>query len=211
MKKFKSEDLLDQLQDDVKHIIAAAEHLKLADPVKLNYSTREGTWSAAQAIEHLNMYCRHYLPLVEKAMVPISKEHNTWFVSGFWGNYFTKMMKPTNVYEIKNRMKTTSRFFPDKGANVEIIFNEFAGHQEKLLHLMDLARKRDMNNIHIPIVFSRFIRLKLGDVFRFLVAHEQRHMIQARNTIKSVGISTEKFPVILEVREPQPERLEQHA
>ena len=45
---------------------------------------------------------------------------------------------------------------------------------------------------------SKFIRLKLGDAFRFLVAHEQRHMIQARNTIKSLGITTDKFPVILE-------------
>jgi hypothetical protein len=43
------------------------------------------------------------------------------------------------------------------------------------------------------------IKLKLGDTFRFLIAHEQRHMIQARNTLKEMGVTTDRFPVILQV------------
>ncbi len=66
MKKFKTQDLIDQLEEDVKTIIAAAEHLQTADPVKLNYTITEGSWSVAQTIEHLNLYSRHYLPLIEK-------------------------------------------------------------------------------------------------------------------------------------------------
>jgi hypothetical protein len=107
-------------------------------------------------------------------------------------------MAPTNVFEIKNKMKALKAFTPGKGGNVETIFNEFIQHQNKLLQLMEVARRRNLNNIHVPVTFSRFIRLKLGDMFRFLVAHEQRHMIQARNAVKAVGVSTDKFPVILE-------------
>jgi uncharacterized damage-inducible protein DinB len=198
MKKFKKEELIDQLEADVKQIIAAAEHLKTADPVKLGYSIQEGSWSVAQVLEHLNRYTRHYLPLIEKAMVQIPKENNAWFVPGFWGNYFTKMMMPKNVYEIKNKMKTPKNFCPEKSVNIEAVFNEFSQHQQKLIQLLEIAKRRNLNTIHIPITISRFIRLKLGDMLRFLVAHEQRHMIQARNAIKAVGISTDKFPVILE-------------
>ena len=42
MKKFKSEELIDQLEQDIRQIIAAAEHLKTADPIKLNYTSKTG-------------------------------------------------------------------------------------------------------------------------------------------------------------------------
>ena len=95
-------------------------------------------------------------------------------------------------------MKTAKNYAPDKGANVDTIFKEFFQHQNKLLQLMDIARRRNLNSIRIPITISKLLRLKLGDMFRFLVAHEQRHMMQARNAIKAVGVATDKFPVILE-------------
>lgn len=198
MNKFKSEDLISQLQADVRHIIAAAEHLETADPVKLNYSAAEGSWSVAQVLEHLNAYNRYYLPVIEKSMIHISKDTSAWFIPGFWGNYFTKMMMPKNVYDIKNKMKAMKSYTPSSGLNVEAVFKEFIQHQNKLLQLLDVAKRRNLNSIRIPLSISKLIRFKLGDTFRFLIAHEQRHMIQARNAIKAVGVATDKFPVILE-------------
>lgn len=198
MNKFKSEDLISQLQEDVRHIIAAAEHLQTADPVKLNYSAAEGSWSVAQVLEHLNAYNRYYLPVIEKSMIHISKDTSAWFIPGFWGNYFTKMMMPKNVYDIKNKMKAMKSYTPSSGLNVEAVFKEFIQHQNKLLQLLDVAKRRNLNSIRIPLSISKLIRFKLGDTFRFLIAHEQRHMIQARNAIKAVGVATDKFPVILE-------------
>ncbi|MGZ3846204.1 MAG: DinB family protein [Flavisolibacter sp.] len=198
MNKFKSEDLISQLQEDVRHIIAAAEHLQTADPVKLNYAAAEGSWSVAQVLEHLNAYNRYYLPVIEKSMIHISKDTSAWFIPGFWGNYFTKMMMPKNVYDIKNKMKAMKSYTPSSGLNVEAVFKEFIQHQNKLLQFLDVAKRRNLNSIRIPLSISKLIRFKLGDTFRFLIAHEQRHMIQARNAIKAVGVATDKFPVILE-------------
>jgi uncharacterized damage-inducible protein DinB len=198
MKKFKSEELIDMLEDDVRKLMAAAQHLQQADTVKLSYPPAEGQWSAVQALEHMNMYNRYYLPAIEKSMVHIPKEVNAWFVPGFFGNYFTNMMMPKNVFEVKNKMKTQKSFRPERGVNVEGAFKEFFEHQNKLLHLLETARKRNLETIRIPTSISRLIRLKLGDLLRFLVAHEQRHMIQARNAIKATGVPTDKFPVILE-------------
>jgi uncharacterized damage-inducible protein DinB len=198
MKKFKSEELIDQLEADVRQLMAAAEHLRSADPVKLSYPPEEGKWSVAQVLEHLNMYNRYYLPLIERSMIHITKDTNAWFIPGFFGDYFTKMMMPTNVYEVKNKMKAIKGYTPSRGINVENVFNEFQQHQNKLLQLLEVARRRNLNTIRIPLSISKLIRLKLGDAFRFIIAHEQRHMMQARNTIKAVGVSTDKFPVILE-------------
>ena len=198
MKKFKSEDLINQLQADVKQVIAAAEHLQTADPIKLTYCSEKNQWSTVQVLEHLNAYNRHYLPLIEKSMIHITKDVHAWFVPGFWGNYFVNSAMPKNVFEVKNKMKTSKIFIPDKGANVDAVFKEFFQHQNKLLQLMDVAKRRNLNSVYVPAAFSKLIRFKLGDALRFLVAHEQRHMIQARNAIKAVGVSTDKFPVILE-------------
>ncbi len=198
MKKIKSEELISRLQHDITKLIAAAEHLQQADSVKLSYPPAEGKWSATQAIEHLNMYSRFYLPAIEKELVHISNDANAWFVPGFFGNYFTKMMMPGNVYEIKNKMKGMKSYRPGRGVNAEKVFKEFIEHQQKLMQLLETARKRNLEKIRIPMTISRFIQFKLGDTFRFLVAHEQRHMIQARNAIKATGVSTDKFPVILE-------------
>ena len=198
MKKIKSEDLIDLLVSDVKQLIAAAEHLRETDSVKLCYSCKEGQWSAAQAVEHLNMYSRYYLPAIEKSLVQIPKEVNPWFVPGFFGNYFTSMMMPKNVYEVKNKMKGMKSYMPGAGLNADKVIEEFLQHQHKLLHLLDISRKRNLENIRIPISVSKLIKLNLGDTFRFVIAHEQRHMIQARNAIRETGIATDKFPVILE-------------
>jgi hypothetical protein len=198
MKKFKVDDLIDKLQNDVKQLIDAAKHLQEADAVKLTYSPAEGSWSVVQCLEHLNAYNRYYLPQIDKATAHISKELNAWFIPGFWGDRFTKMMMPSNVYEVKNKMKAPKGYRPERGLNVDEVFKEFYEHQNRLLRLLEVARKRNMNTIRIPISISKFIKLKLGDTFRFLVAHEQRHMIQARNALKALGYATDKFPVILE-------------
>jgi len=196
--KFRSEELLNSLQRDVRKLMEATQHIQGEDKIKLAYSPKEGQWSVAQVLEHLNVYGRYYLPAIEKAIAFKSKDTNQWFVPGRFGNYFTNMMKPSNVYEVKNKMKAFKGYHPDKSVNVEGAFKEFIDQQNKLIHLLEMSKTRDLNTIRIPITLTKLIKLKLGDVFRFLIAHEQRHMIQARNTLHDVGIKTDRFPVILE-------------
>ncbi|HYH14404.1 MAG TPA: DinB family protein, partial [Flavisolibacter sp.] len=123
--------------------------------------------------------------------------HSAWFESGFWGEKFTKMMKPTNVYQVKNKMKAMKAYTFSNNLNIDTVLKEFIGHQDKLTQLLELAKSRDLNNIRIATTLTNLVKLKIGDMFRFLIAHEQRHMIQARNTLKAVGVATDKFPVIL--------------
>jgi len=199
MAKFKSEELLNSLQQDVRRLIEAAEFLKQADKSKLVYQLNKEKWSVVQALEHLNGYGRFYLPAIEKALAENTDTHSAWFSSGYWGEKFTKSVTPTNVYEIKQKTKTMQKFSFPNSLNVETVVNEFLAQQQTYLRLLEEAKKRDLNVNHVPVTFSKLVKLRLGDAFRFLVAHEQRHMIQARNTLKATGIATDKFPVILQV------------
>jgi hypothetical protein len=198
MAKFKSQDLINDLQQDVRRVAEAAEFFKKIDKPKMVYCVEKNKWSIVQILEHLNAYGRYYLPAIEKAMAFKTKEVPAWFSPGFLGNYFTNSMKPKNVFEIKNKMKAMKSYSFPNSLNVDTVLKEFEEQQQKLIQLLDLAKDRDLNSIRIPVTISKLVKLKLGDTFRFLIAHEQRHMIQARNTLKATGESTDKFPVILE-------------
>lgn len=201
MAKFKSEELLNDLAQDVRRIKEAAQFFSTADKNKMVYAPEKGRWSVVQALEHLNAYNRHYLPVIEKELALITYDTNAWFTSGYWGEKFTKMMKPDNVYEIKNRMKTQKKMSFPNSLNVDTVLNEFLAGQDKMLGLLEQAKGKDLSKIHIPISLTKLIKLRLGDAFRFLIAHEQRHMIQARNTVKEVGVATDKFPVLMLISE----------
>ncbi len=199
MAKFKTEELIKHLKEDVQRLQEAAEHLTNIEKSNLVYAVNEGKWSVVQCLEHLNAYGRHYLPAIENAIAVKSGEKSAWFNSGFLGDYFTKTMKPTNVYEIRNKMKGNKNYSFPNSLNVDTVIKEYIDQKVKLQQLLDIANDRDLNSIRIPITLTKMIKLKLGDLFRFLIAHEQRHMVQARNTLKTTGISTDKFPVILQV------------
>jgi hypothetical protein len=199
MAKFKTEDLLNDLIRDVQRVKEAAEFFAAGDSAKMVYAPEPGKWSVVQVLEHLNAYNRHYLPVIERELALVTADTNAWFKAGYWGEKFTKMMMPSNVYEVKNKMKTQKRMSFPNSLHVETVINEFIAGQNKLLQLLERARGKDLAKIHIPISLTKLIKLRLGDTFRFLIAHEQRHMIQARNAVKEAGVATDKFPVILQV------------
>lgn len=101
-------------------------------------------------------------------------------------------------------MKAMKDFSFGNNLNVDKVFSEFAEHQDKLINLLTLAGSRNITKIHVPLSLTRMVKLRLGDALRFLIAHEQRHLIQARNTLKKVGVATDKFPVILQVSSQKP-------
>ena len=89
-------------------------------------------------------------------------------------------------------------YAPENIHNPDAVISEFIQHQKRLLQLLEASRQKSLNQIKVPISISKLLKLKLGDTFRFFIAHEQRHFIQARNTLKTIGLATDKFPVILQ-------------
>ena len=195
--KIQQEELLESLKKDVEVLLECADFFRneidalLIPPVP-------GKWSIAQILEHLNGYGRIYLPIINKEISISQSKRVAWFNSGFLGNYFTNMMKPKDVFEIKNKMKTLKSHTPDNNLNPGKVLDEFVEQQHQFLQLLDMAKLKDLNAVRVPLSITKFIKLKLGDTFRFLIAHEQRHFVQARNAIKTIGLPTNKFPVILQ-------------
>jgi hypothetical protein len=175
-------EMLDSLQNDVRQMILEANYLKSIDPAILLQEPAPAKWSVIQVLEHLNSYGRYYLLAIERSMNK-NTETVEYFKPGWIGDYFTKLMKPGENGQISNKMKSPKDHRPSKFPDVFPVLNTFLEQQQYLLDLLELAKSKNIGAIRTPISISRFIKLKLGDTFRFFVAHEQRHFVQINNAL----------------------------
>lgn len=193
MKKYKSIELLEQLQADTRQLILTANYLRAIDPGVLLQEPAPGKWSVIQVLEHLNSYGRYYLLAIERSLES-DKPAVEVFRPGWLGNYFTKLMKPGEDGTVTNKMQSPKDHRPSKYLDVFPVLTTFLEQQHYLLELLEQAKAKNISSIRTPISISRLIRLKLGDTFRFLVAHEQRHFVQIDSTLAMVKGTTNIFP-----------------
>jgi hypothetical protein len=185
MQKYYSVSLLNDLQYRVRRMIEEATVLKNEDPGCLLEISAPGKWSVAQVLEHLNSYSYYYLPAITHAMKK-NKTAKVYFKPGWLGNYFTRLMEAGTDGQVKNKMKAPKAHRPGLQPDWLPVVNTFLAQQQQLLELLEQAKVKDIGSIRIPVSISRFIQLKLGDTFRFLVAHEERHFIQLRKALQAV-------------------------
>lgn len=185
MQTYRSVELVEQLQADVRQLILSANYLKAADPDLLLQEPAPGKWSVVQVLEHLNSYGRYYLLAIEKSLQK-EKPAVELFKPGWLGNYFTKLMKPGENGVITNKMQSPKNHRPGRNLDVFPVLNSFLEQQHYLLDLLEQAKGKNIGSIRTPISISRFIKLKAGDTFRFFIAHEQRHFVQINNILATV-------------------------
>lgn len=185
MKKYNSQALLEEIQSDVRHLVLIANKLRSEDPGVLLEQPAPGKWNVVQVLEHLNSYCRYYIPAIEKSLKE-NKPSVELFKPGIMGDYFTKMLRPSANGTVQFKMKAPKDHRPSPHLDHQPVLQTFLVQQQALLELLEKAKAKNIGKIRTPVSISRFIRLKLGDTFRFLIAHEQRHFIQISNTIAHV-------------------------
>ena len=178
--------MLEELQADTREIILATTKLLQEDRELLTQAPTEGRWSVAQVIEHLNSYGRYYLPAIESALKESNAAPAEWFKPGWLGDYFTRTMLPGKNGQIVNKMQSPKDHRPQPVLQSRPVIDEFLKQEQWLLELLEHAKGANLGKTRIPITLSKFIKLKLGDTFRFLIAHHQRHFVQVGNTLRDV-------------------------
>ena len=183
MKAISKLELLGMLEQEVeKHLAGAISAFQNLPEEKLLHPAADGGWSIAQCLAHLNSYGRYYLPAIRHAILhPSDKKKKKKFNSGWIGNYFTKMMQPGNSTK---KYKSPKDHVPAPNHNACAVVAEFIQQQEELMGCLRMAKGIDINATRVPVSISKWIRLKLGDTFRFVVAHNERHLLQAKRHLK---------------------------
>jgi len=185
--KIGSEELInDLILRTQKTLVQSKEFLHLEES-KLNHRNSPESWSALECLEHLNLYGRFYLKEIKQQMNVNQRPSTQVFKSGILGNYFAKSMLPGTSTRKLKKMKTFSNMNPINSKLDKKVIEEFIAQQEEMLRLLETAQKKDLNNIKCGITISKLVKLKLGDTFRFVIYHNQRHLLQAERVLNAAN------------------------
>jgi hypothetical protein len=184
MKPIDKNQLLDTLEAAVEqHLQHAVRHFQNLPADILRKPSASGGWSIAQCLEHLNRYGNFYLPAINRALSLKSGDPANPTFTGTWmGSYFTRMMQPQTG---KRKIKAMKAYAPPPDLDANAVVAEFIHQQETLMRLLTQARQADLTATRVPLSIAPFLRMRLGDVFGFIVAHDERHIQQALRDMPS--------------------------
>jgi hypothetical protein len=177
----KSEKLIQDLIERTCINISNAETLNNLSLQKLNLRNNKHSWSILECFEHLNLYGDYYIPEIKKRIEKSKTLSTEKFKSGILGNYFAKNMLPKKK---GNKIKTFKDKNPIGSKLNKKTIDRFILQQKEILNLLDKARTIDLNNTKTSISITCLIKLKLGDTFRFVIYHNERHIIQANKILR---------------------------
>jgi len=180
-------ELLDALKQQVSDNITLAQALLTEATEVLNDAPSPGTWSVLRIVEHLNTYNSYYVPKIKGITLKGARSSANTYKPGMLGNYFVEMMEPVNGVVIR-KYKASKQHLPQIITDTAII-QTYISSQQELLDCIDRSVNIDLVKNKIPVSISPLIKLRLGDVYRFLVAHQQRHFVQINNTLKQLSVS----------------------
>jgi hypothetical protein len=178
MPVFKNQELLEKLATSVKEAISTTEDLGAMSAAQLHRSGRNESWSAIQHLHHLNFYATFYTEAIEDSLASARPAKVSTYKSGWLGNYFTNIIGPAAEQQpLQMKMKSPANAIPPTSEvlKTEAVIEEFLVLQKRLLYLLQRARAVDLGKNRVPTSLSTWLRLKLGDTFRFVVAHQERH------------------------------------
>ncbi len=184
-----SHELINDLLARVGKAADTVSNFRKLSKEEMNARKTASDWSLLECIEHLNIYGNFYLAEIESRLLankrmPASAD----FKSGIIGNYFA------NLVQVKKgklkKMKTPGVMDPLHTELSITTIERFLKQLDMLRSLLEQAKQTDLVKVKTSISLTKLIRLRLGDTFRFLVYHIERHVLQAQRTQADVKVSS---------------------
>lgn len=140
-----------------------------------------GGWSIVNCFQHLNSYATYYHPKIKEKLLRLPPANDSTSFRNTWlGLYFVRMMKGDAT---KMKYKAIKRHIPEATKSPHTSVQDFMEHQEHLLQLMEMAHSKQLVKGSIPTSLSKFLKINIGDAFKFLIVHNQRHLRQAARNL----------------------------
>lgn len=171
------EQSINRLKEDLSEIKAVIEGL---DEKTLNQLEGPKKWSILQTLQHLTLANTIYVKNIDKAFEKYDQGNADIYQSHWKGDWFTRMISPKEEGVIKNKMKTVGSMAPKEQLDAEKTISEFFELHEKFIDQMNESRNYNLNKVKVTTGFGPLVKLRLGDVFNFLIGHIERHIIQMK-------------------------------
>jgi hypothetical protein len=139
-------------------------------------------WSVAHCIEHLNTTARLYLPQLDEAIAGAIRKGTYGegpFSYNVFGRFFTATMEPPARF----RMTTPRQFQPPVVRGRAEVMAAFRAYQVQFVDRLRQANGLDLARAKVRSPVYSWLRFSLGSGFELMLAHERRHLWQARNVV----------------------------
>jgi hypothetical protein len=167
---------------------AADEARRLAEefsPRELSQPPAPGAWSAADNLMHLAVASQALVPRMTRTLGKLAdagKRTDGPSRADWLGGLYARWLEPP----ARLKVRAPSPFVPPVGMGAEDALQAFLAEQERVLALVEQSVGLDLAARKVPSPVSRYIRYNVLSAFRIVVAHERRHLSQARRAALAV-------------------------
>jgi hypothetical protein len=184
MAVFSKQGLITELLDRTELIKASTQPFLRLTEQQLAVSPAPDKWCIAEIFGHLNIAHDIQLRgiLARITMAPdVKKEH---YRSGLLGEWLYDKMMPRPDGSVF-RLPSPRSFRPCKdGLEGRDQLQRFLQQCDSLDDILRHVSTKDLQGIRIPLTFVKLLKLRLGDNLRFIIAHNERHLLQAHRVMK---------------------------
>ena len=156
------------------------------DSEQLNWKPSAEQWSVAQCFDHLIVTSTPYFPLIKKiagGQYKASFKERLPLLPRAFGSIVLNAVQP----EAQRKFKAVPKFRPSNSAIQGDIIPKFQTHQEDLVKHMKMTEGLDLRKTIITSPVMSVMTYSLWDAYKIIVAHERRHMAQAKRVMKTPG------------------------
>jgi hypothetical protein len=147
---------------------------------QLNWKPAADKWSVGQCFDHLLVSNGEYFPIFDRVLQGVKTTNTIWEslpgLPRMWGQMLIKSVSPDSA----RKQKAPRILAPTTSAVDAGIINRFVDQQERIVNYLNTMTAVDAGKIIITSPVARVITYSLLDACRVIVAHEQRHILQAR-------------------------------
>jgi len=179
MAVFSKQGLITELLDRTELVKASTQSFLRLTEEQLCFKPAPHKWSIAEVFGHLNIVhdiqVRGLLSRI--TLAPDVKDER--YRSGWLGEWmYGKMMPRADGTVFKLPAPRNFRVNSD-GLEGHSEVQRFLQQCDSLDDILRHVYTKDLQKIRVPLSFSKLLRLRLGDHLRFMVAHNERHLLQA--------------------------------
>ncbi len=159
---------------------------------QFNWRPEEGRWSMAECLVHVNTAVSRTLPAFDRAIADGRAKGRTAKGGGpaRYG-WFSRWMIGSMEPPPKRRMKTFPIFAVPVGGTHALnrVLPEFVAVRDQLAERVRRADGLDLGGNRTVSPVTRLLRMPLGAYLQFVIAHDRRHLWQARQVRNALSAS----------------------
>ncbi|NVN96626.1 MAG: DinB family protein [Bacteroidetes bacterium] len=148
----------------------------------LNRKPAHDKWSAAECLEHLNLTAKGYLKNIPKEIVANSKSSNV--SDEYKPRVLLKIFAEITGPDSRTKMPSPKSLISHSSSLDKTVVDDFIKIQDEFLSIIKKINMNSLKNVKVAWPALKFFKLQLGEILIMTIAHQQRHINQAKRAIK---------------------------